>query len=235
MGNISIFFALSAGLFSFFSPCVFPLIPAYVAHLTDGTVSSGKVNTDKRTLFFRSISFILGFSIVFVLLGASASFIGQLFLDNKKLIQMIGGILIIIFGSQMIGIFNIKFLMFEKRFVQKNDSKSTSARSFILGVAFGSGWTPCVGLALSSILLLASSSETILSGMILLWFYALGLGIPFLLLSMIVTYSLNVVKKINKFLPKLSLINGWVLIIMGVLLFTGQMQKISAYLSAFTV
>lgn len=235
MENISIYFALSAGLLSFFSPCVFPLIPAYVAHLTDGTVSSGKVNTEKRVLFLRSISFILGFSIVFVLLGASASFVGQLFLKNKLLIQMLGGILIIIFGLQMLGIFKIKFLMSEKRFVQKEYTKATSVRSFILGLAFGSGWTPCVGLALSSILLLASSSETIYSGMFLLWIYSLGLGIPFLILSVIVTYSLNVVKKINKLLPKLSVVNGVILIVMGILLFTGQMQKISAYLSTYSI
>ncbi|KAF0815708.1 MULTISPECIES: cytochrome c biogenesis CcdA family protein [Cytobacillus] len=234
MENLSIYFALSAGLLSFFSPCVFPLIPAYVAHLSDGTVSSGKVNTNKRVLLLRSISFILGFSIVFVLLGASASFVGQLFLENKKLIQMFGGILIIIFGIQILGIFKIKFLMSEKRFIHNSSSKANSIRSFILGLAFGSGWTPCVGLALSSILLLASSTETVFSGMLLLWIYSLGLGIPFLLLSIIVTYSLNVVKKINKILPKLSLINGWVLILMGILLFTGQMQKISSYLSTFT-
>lgn len=235
MENISILFALSAGLLSFFSPCVFPLIPAYVAHLTDGTISSGKVKADKKVLFFRSISFILGFSIVFVLLGASASIVGQLFLENKKLIQMLGGLLIVFFGLQMLGIFNFKFLMFEKSFMHKIDFKITSIRSFILGIAFGSGWTPCVGLAFSSILLLASSSETIYSGMFLLWIYSLGLGIPFLALSMVVTYSLKIVKRINKLLPKLSLINGWILIIMGVLLFTGQMQRISSYLSAFTI
>lgn len=147
---------------------------------------------------------------------------------------MFGGILIIIFGIQILGIFKIKFLMSEKRFIHNSSSKANSIRSFILGLAFGSGWTPCVGLALSSILLLASSTETVFSGMLLLWIYSLGLGIPFLLLSIIVTYSLNVVKKINKILPKLSLINGWVLILMGILLFTGQMQKISSYLSTFT-
>ncbi|MDZ5472274.1 cytochrome c biogenesis protein CcdA [Bacillus sp. 31A1R] len=234
MENITILFALTAGLLSFFSPCVFPLIPAYVAHLTDGNVSSGKVNVSQKVLLTRSISFILGFSVVFVLLGASASFVGQLFLDNKKLIQMIGGLLIIIFGIQMLGIFKIKFLMMEKRFSFKENSKATTLRSFILGVAFGSGWTPCVGLALSSILLLASSSETVFSGMGLLWVYSLGLGIPFLMISFIVTYSLNVVKKVNKILPKLSKVNGWILIVMGVLLFTGQMQKISAYFSSFT-
>lgn len=235
MENITIFFALTAGVLSFFSPCVFPLIPAYVAHLTDGSVKDGKVNTQKSVLLSRSISFIFGFSIVFVLLGASASVVGQVFLDNKKLIQMIGGFLIIIFGLQMLGVFKIKFLMTEKRFDYNRKSKASSLKSFILGLAFGSGWTPCVGLALSSILLLASSTETIYSGMFLLWIYALGLGIPFLLLSFLVTYSLNVVKRINKVLPKLSLVNGVILIIMGLLLFTGQMEKISAYLSTFTI
>lgn len=233
MENISIFFALFAGALSFFSPCVFPLIPAYVAHLTDGTVSSGKVQTEKKVLFTRSISFIIGFSIIFVLLGASASFVGHLFLDNKTLIQMIGGILIVVFGLQMLGLLKITFLMSEKRFNFKGKSKTNFFRSFTLGLAFGSGWTPCVGLALSSILVLASSSETIYSGMLLLWIYSLGLGIPFLILSVLVTYSLKGVKRINKLLPKLSVINGWILIVMGILLFTGQMQKIGTYLSSF--
>lgn len=135
----------------------------------------------------------------------------------------------------MLGVFKIKFLMTEKRFDYNRKSKASSLKSFILGLAFGSGWTPCVGLALSSILLLASSTETIYSGMFLLWIYALGLGIPFLMLSFLVTYSLNVIKRINKVLPKLSLVNGVILIIMGLLLFTGQMEKISAYLSTFTI
>lgn len=234
MENITIFFAISAGLLSFFSPCVFPLIPAYVAHLTDGTVSSGMVQTNRRVLLLRSISFILGFSVVFVLLGASASFIGQMFLDNKKLIQMLGGLLIIIFGLQMLGLLKLKFLMFEKKFTYDKPSKASSVRSFILGLAFGSGWTPCVGLALSSILLLASSTETVYSGILLLWVYSLGLGIPFLLISVIITYSLQMVKRINKLLPKLLVINGWILVIMGILLFTGQMQKISSYLSTIS-
>src|SRR5690606_37062184 len=99
--------------------------------------------------------------------------------------------------------------------------------------AFGSGWTPCVGLALSSILLLASSSETVYSGMILLLIYSLGLGIPFLLISIVVTYSLKTIRRVNKILPKLNKVNGWILIVMGVLLFTGQMQKLSSYLSSF--
>lgn len=234
MENISVFFAFLAGMLSFFSPCVFPLIPAYVAHLTDGSVSDGKVKTNKRVLLIRSLSFIIGFSIVFVLLGASASFIGQLFLDNRDLISMLGGILIIVFGLQMLGYFKLSFLMSEKRFEVQSASKATSVKSFVLGLAFGSGWTPCVGLALSSILLLASSSETVYSGMGLLLIYSLGLGIPFLLISMVVTYSLKAIKKINKVLPKLNIVNGWILIVMGILLFTGQMQKLSGYLSSFT-
>lgn len=232
--NITVLFAFFAGMLSFFSPCVFPLIPAYVAHLTDGTVAAGKINTSKRILLFRSMSFVIGFSIVFVLLGASASFIGQIFLDHRDLISMLGGILIIVFGLQMLGYFKMSFLMSEKRFEVQTTSRATSIKSFVLGLAFGSGWTPCIGLALSSILLLASSSETVYSGMVLLFIYSLGLGIPFLLISMVVTYSFKAIKRINKILPKLNTVNGWILIIMGVLLFTGQMQKLSGYLSSFT-
>lgn len=232
--NITIFIALLAGILSFFSPCIFPLVPAYVTHLTGSKIEDGRINLDKKILFVRSIAFILGFSIVFVMMGASASFIGQFFMEHRKLIGQISGILIITFGLQMAGILKLKFLMIEKRWDNKLEPKSFWS-SAVLGFAFGSGWTPCVGLALSSILLLAGSTETVYQGMLMLWIYSLGLGIPFLLISFLLSYSLTALKKINRFLPTLSLVNGWILVGLGVLLYTGQMQKISAWLARFTI
>ncbi|RXT07931.1 cytochrome c biogenesis CcdA family protein [Ammoniphilus sp. CFH 90114] len=234
MDNISIFFAFTAGMLSFFSPCIFPLIPAYIANLTGSTVQSEKIVVPKRVLMSRSIYFILGFSLVFMLMGASASVLGQLFAEYRGILEKVSGFLIIVFGMQMAGFLSLRFLMFEKRFEVDVSRKKNNGTSFLMGLAFGTGWTPCVGLALSSILLLAGSVDTMYSGLLLLLVYSLGLGIPFLLISWMITYSLGAVRKVNKMLPRLSLINGWILISMGLLLFTGQLQKLSAWLATFT-
>ena len=234
MGSITIFVAFTAGVLSFLSPCIFPLIPAYVAHLTGSMVQDNKMAVQKRLLMVRSVSFILGFSVVFVLMGASASFIGQFLAAKRDLIEKISGLLIVIFGLQMAKILNIKFFNYEKQWGGQQVKKASALNSFFTGLAFGSGWTPCVGLALSSILLLAGSSDTLFSGMLMLFVYSLGLGIPFIIISVIITYSLGVVKRINKFLPALSVINGWIMVALGLLLFSGQLQKLSAWLSSFT-
>lgn len=235
MENVSVLFAFTAGMLSFLSPCVFPLIPAYIANLTGATLGNNRIEVSKSLLMARSLSFILGFSLIFVLMGASASVLGQIFTHNRDIVQKISGLLIIVFGLQMAGILNLRFLMMEKHWEAKPAEEKNVWQSFILGISFGAGWTPCVGLALSSILLLAGASNTVYSGMFLLFIYSLGLGIPFLAISLIITYSLRVVRKINRSLGLLSLINGWILIGMGLLLFTGQLQKISAWLASFTV
>lgn len=235
MENVSVLFAFTAGMLSFLSPCVFPLIPAYVANLTGSTLGNNKIEVSKRLLLIRSLSFIMGFSLIFVLMGASASALGQIFIHNRDIIQKISGFLIIIFGLQMAGILRLRFLMMEKHWEAKQTEEKNVWRSFILGMSFGAGWTPCVGLALSSILLLAGSTNTVYSGMVMLAVYSLGLGIPFLAISIIITYSLRFVKRINRSLGLLSIINGWILIGMGLLLFTGQLQKISAWLASFSI
>lgn len=235
MENVSVLFAFTAGMLSFLSPCVFPLIPAYVANLTGSSYGDNRIEVSKRVLFTRSIAFILGFSLIFVLMGASASTVGRLFANYRDLIQMISGILIIIFGLQMAGVIKLRFLMTEKRWEGKQEAGNSLWRSLIMGISFGAGWTPCVGLALSSILLLAGSAETIYSGMFLLFIYSMGLGLPFLAISLIITYSFKVVKTINSKLGILSIISGWILVAMGILLFTGQLQRISAWLSQFAL
>lgn len=234
MENISVLFAFTAGILSFLSPCVFPLIPAYVANLTGSTFGDDRMEVSKRVLLIRSVCFIIGFSIIFVLMGASASVVGRLFTHNRDIVQKISGVLIILFGLQMVGVLKLRFLMMEKRWEGKQAKETSAWRSLILGISFGAGWTPCVGLALSSILLLAGSANTVYSGMFMLLVYSLGLGIPFLAISLIITYSFKVVKSINRRLGLLSIINGWILVGMGLLLYAGQLQKISAYLSRFT-
>ncbi|MFD2117381.1 cytochrome c biogenesis CcdA family protein [Paenibacillus yanchengensis] len=235
MENATVFVALLAGVLSFLSPCVFPLLPAYVSHLTGTVVENNKIAANKRVLMVRSIFFILGFSIIFVAMGASASFIGQFLVGNRDWIEKISGLLIIIFGLQMAGMLSLRFLMMDKKFINTDNKKAGNFSSMLLGLAFGSGWTPCVGLALSSILLLAGSSETLYSGMWLLFVYSIGLGIPFLLISLALTYSLSILRKINRWLPLLSKINGWILIGMGLLVFTGQLTKITAWLAKYSL
>jgi len=234
MDNISVFAAFAAGMLSFLSPCVFPLIPAYVSHLTGSSFQDGKLVVHRGKLMVQSLSFIVGFSLVFIAMGASASFIGRFFAQERDLFQKISGLLIIVFGLQMAGLFNLRLLMSGKTWEIKTNRSRGAIRSLLTGVAFGAGWSPCVGLALSSILLLAGSAETLWNGIGLLAVYSLGLGVPFLLISWLLTYSLQFMKKMNRWIPLLSKLNGWLLIGLGFLLFTGQLQKISAWLSQYT-
>ncbi|MBT2638172.1 cytochrome c biogenesis protein CcdA [Bacillus sp. ISL-39] len=234
MTEIGLFFAFTAGILSFFSPCVFPLLPAYITHLTGGKIEGSKVAVDRTTLFTRSFGFIVGFSLIFIVMGASASFLGQVFANYRTIVMQIAGLLIIIFGLQMAGLLNIKFLMMEKKVQSETKSKGAFGSVF-LGMAFASGWSPCVGLALSSILLLASSSDTLYQGMYLLTSYSFGMAVPFLIISFVISYSLKAIKKINKYLSKLALVNGMIMVGMGFLVLSGQMQKISAWLSAYSL
>lgn len=234
MNDLGLFFALSAGVLSFFSPCVFPLLPAYITHLTGGKIEDAELHVDRTKLYMRSIGFIIGFSAIFIALGASASFIGNLLMNYRIALMQIAGLLIIIFGLQMAGLLKVKFLMKEKKFHSVHKSKNI-AGSVLLGMAFASGWSPCVGLALSSILLLASSSETLMEGIFLLSAYSLGMAVPFFIISILISQSLKTMRKINKYLSKLAFINGLVMIMLGFLVLSGQMQKISAWLSIYSL
>lgn len=234
MENVTIYVAFIAGLVSFFSPCVFPLVPAYVANLTGSTIEGGRVAVGKRTVFTRSIAFIIGFSLIFVLLGASASFLGSALAHYQDIIAQFGGVLIIVFGMQMAGILKMKWFMDEKRFRMDSKKEKNIWRSGILGIVFAAGWSPCIGLALSSILIIAGTSGTMGTGIMMLIIYSLGLAIPFMAISVLVTYSLKVIKNINKWLGTISVVSGWLLILLGILLLTGQLQKISAWLQSIS-
>ncbi len=236
MDVLTVFIALAAGALSFLSPCVFPLIPAYVSHITGSAIRNNKIEVDRKLLLLRSITFILGFSVVFIAMGASASMVGRIFAEQRELVQKVSGLLIVLFGLQMAGWLQLRWFMANKsRDTARLQSAGGSLRSFLTGLAFGSGWTPCIGIALSSILLMAGSSETLWSGIGMLAVYSLGLGIPFLLISVVLTYSTGVMKIINQYVPVLSKINGWLFIGMGLLLFTGQLQKIGAWLARYTL
>ena len=221
-----LFIAFSAGLISFLSPCVLPLIPGYVSYIS-GQSLQNIIETNKIN-FFALILFCLGFSSVFVILGASASFLGQVFLQNSDTLRIIAGIVIIIFSLQLIGLINIPYLNYEKRFDAKESRNILFP--YVIGLAFGFGWTPCIGPILGSILALASIEETLSRATILLIFYSLGLAIPFILSGYLIQKFLLFSKNFREKISLISKIGGIILLITGILILFNQLQAIGFYI-----
>ena len=223
---IEFFIAFGAGLISFLSPCVLPLIPGYISYISGQSLQN--ILESKKINLFSLILFCLGFSSVFVILGASASFLGNILLQNSEFLRIIAGIIIIIFSLQLIGILKIPYLNFEKRFDAK-ESKNILF-PYVIGVAFGFGWTPCIGPILGSILALASIEETLSRAVILLISYSLGLAIPFVLSGYLIQKFLLFSKNFKKNINLISKIGGITLLITGVLILTNQLQAIGFYI-----
>ena len=223
---IELFIAFGAGLISFLSPCVLPLIPGYISFISGASLN--ELLEKKRINPVPLILFSLGFSFVFIIFGAAASFLGQLLLENSNTLRIVAGLIIIIFSFQLIGIININFLNFEKKiYTQRNNNIWFS---FIVGMAFGFGWTPCIGPILGSILALASTEETILRAIILLSFYSLGLAIPFVLSGYLIQRFLMFSKNFKKNINLVSKIGGLILLITGILILTNQLQVLGYYI-----
>ena len=218
--------AFGAGLISFLSPCVLPLIPGYISYISGQSLQ--EILNKKEINFFSLILFCLGFSTVFVILGASASFLGQTLLQNSEILRIAAGIIIIIFSLQLIGIINIPYLNFEKRFDAKESRNILFP--YVIGVAFGFGWTPCIGPILGSILALASIEETLSRAVILLILYSLGLAIPFVLSGYLIQKFLLFSKNFRKNIDLISKIGGIILLITGILILTNQLQAIGFYI-----
>ena len=218
--------AFGAGLISFLSPCVLPLIPGYISYISGQSLQ--EILNKKEINFFPLILFCLGFSTVFVILGASASFLGQTLLQNSEILRIVAGIVIITFSLQLIGIINIPYLNFEKRFDAK-ESRNTLF-PYVIGVAFGFGWTPCIGPILGSILALASIEETLTRAVILLILYSLGLAIPFVLSGYLIQRFLLFSKNFRKNINLISKIGGIILLVTGILILTNQLQAIGFYI-----
>jgi len=218
--------AFGAGLISFLSPCVLPLIPGYISYISGQSLQN--ILDTKKINLFPLVLFCLGFSSVFTILGASASFLGQALLQNSEILRIIAGIVIIIFSLQLIGFINISYLNFEKRF----DAKKSKNIFFpyIIGVAFGFGWTPCIGPILGSILALASIEETLSRAILLLIFYSLGLAIPFVLSGYLIQRFLLLSKNFKKNINLISKIGGAILLVTGILILTNQLQAIGFYI-----
>ena len=218
--------AFGAGLISFLSPCVLPLIPGYISYISGQSLQ--EILNKKEINFFSLILFCLGFSTVFVILGASASFLGQTLLQNSEILRIAAGIIIIIFSLQLIGIINIPYLNFEKRFDAKESRNILFP--YVIGVAFGFGWTPCIGPILGSILALASIEETLSRAVILLILYSLGLAIPFVLSGYLIQKFLLFSKNFRKNINLISKIGGIILLITAILILTNQLQAIGFYI-----
>jgi cytochrome c-type biogenesis protein len=220
------FIAIGAGLLSFLSPCVLPLIPGYISFVSGQSLQ--EIINQKKNKLKPLILFCLGFSTVFILLGATASVIGQIFLQNSDVLRIVAGFIIIIFSLQLIGILNLNFLNFEKRF----EAKKTNNIFFpyLIGLAFGFGWTPCIGPILGSILALASMEETLLRAITLLSFYSLGLSIPFVLSGYLIQRFLIFSKNIKKNINLISKVGGSILLITGILILTNQLQTLGFYI-----
>jgi cytochrome c-type biogenesis protein len=221
-----LFIAFVAGLISFLSPCVLPLIPGYISFISGQSLN--ELLQKKKINLLPLILFSLGFSTVFIIFGAAASLLGKILLQNSQTLRIVAGLVIILFSLQLIGIINIKFLNFEKKIYTKKSNNIWF--SFIIGMAFGFGWTPCIGPILGSILALASTEETIFRAIILLSFYSLGLAIPFILSGYLMQRFLMFSKNFKKNINLVSKIGGFILLITGVLILTNQLQVLGFYI-----
>jgi len=231
--NVSIFVALSAGVISFLSPCILPLIPSYIAFITGISIEELSLEESlrqvRKKVIANSLMFILGFSLIFIALGASATFLGKFLFRNIRWFEIIGGALVILFGIHFTGIFRLRFLDREKK-VHLKKKPLGYLGTCLVGIAFGAGWTPCVGPILGSILTMAATTQNILKGIVLLAFYSIGIGVPFFLSGLIIHRFFEYFKAIRKYFKVITVAGGVLLIIVGILLISGYFSSMSAYL-----
>jgi cytochrome c-type biogenesis protein len=235
MTDVTYLTALAAGFLSFISPCVLPLIPGYISFVSGASLDEMRGPADsaaRRKVFLTSMAFVAGFSVVFIALGASATAIGKLIFQNLPVLSKIAGVLIILFGLHMMGVFRLAVLDSEKR--AHTQRKPTSlGGAMLVGAAFALGWSPCIGPILAGILVIAGSKDTILEGVLLLAVYSLGLGVPFLLTSLAIDRFFSVTAKIRKHYHAIEMMSGGLLVAIGLLIFTGQLTIIVRYLEPY--
>ena len=221
-----IIIAFGAGLISFLSPCVLPLIPGYISYISGSSIND--LVEKKNVNLIPIIFFTVGFSIVFIIFGAASTFLGQVLLQNSYELRIVAGLIIIILSLHIIGLINIGFLNYEKR-IQTNINKNFFS-PILIGMAFAFGWTPCIGPILGSILVLASTEESLGRGILLLFFYSIGLAIPFILSGYLMQKFLIFSKNFKNNIDKVSKIGGIILLITGILIITNQLQALGYYL-----
>lgn len=228
ISQVTVGLSFLAGLASFLSPCVFSLVPAYIGYL-GGRAAGGEATENNRFITFtHGLAFVLGFSLVFITLGVASSAFGRLLFDMRFVLAKVGGIVVIIFGLHMIGIFRIPFLEYDTRVQRVPDRKWGYLSSALMGVFFSAGWAPCVGPVLGAILTLALNGGSISTGVSLLSAYSAGLAIPFLIAALGVGWVSLTLKKYGKVMHYIEIGMGVILVILGVMLFAGIFERIAA-------
>ena len=233
--EIGIAVAFGAGILSFLSPCVLPLVPSYLSFVSGvGLDDLETGGTDaRRTAFIHSLFFVLGFSLIFMALGASASFIGRLLRAYQLWIARIGGGVVVLLGLYLLGLRPGLFLARERRIHLKNKPLGYLG-STLVGVTFGAGWSPCIGPILGGILMFAATREMMTDGLLLLGFYSLGLAVPFLVSSLAVSWFLSTFARFRRYLPWVERVSGALLVLVGILLITGRFTALAAWATQFT-
>ena len=239
MESVSLVAAFVAGVLSFISPCVLPLVPGYLSFVSGVTLDEmrGKADADaasagRRRVFVASVAFVIGFSLVFIGLGASASAVGQFLMNQLSLIGKVAGAVIVLFGLHMMGVLKLNWLYREKRF-QTERKPAGPLGAMLVGIAFAFGWTPCIGPILAAILTVAASKDTVGEGVKLLAVYSAGLGIPFLLASLAVNQFFAAFAKIRRYYHAIEVVSGALLVAIGVLIFTNRFTLIAQYLTPY--
>jgi len=232
MGNISLITAFGAGLLSFISPCVLPIVPGYLSFISGVSIEELQEKKSKtiNRVFFNSLFFVLGFSVVFIALGASATIVSGFLLSYSHIIGKVAGALIFVLGLHFLGLFKIKWLNYEKRF-HVGSKQLGLVGSFFVGFAFAFGWTPCIGPILAGILAIAAAEESVGRGITLLSFYSAGLAVPFLLTALAFNKFLSVSSRIKKHFRLVEIIGGVFLIVIGLLIFTNSLGYLSSIIS----
>jgi cytochrome c-type biogenesis protein len=234
--TLGLLVAFTAGLLSFLSPCVLPLIPSYATFITGMSLdelTSAKENVARRSIMVHGVLFVLGFSLVFMILGASATFLGSLLRVYSDWVGRVGGVLLILFGLYLLGVLRMPGAEREWR-VQLSDKPVGYLGTVVVGIAFGAGWTPCIGPVLGGILTLAATTGSVGQGVGLLAVYSLGLAVPFLLATLLLERFLTSFKRFREYLPWVSRASGALLLVMGLLLVTGSFTILSGMLARFT-
>jgi len=231
MDNVTLIPAFAAGVASFISPCVLPLVPGYISFISGVSLEQlrqDQTESVRRSVILTSLVFIAGFSTIFILLGASATYAGRFLLQNKILFNRIAGIIIILFGLHVAGLFQIKFLNYEKRF-NMNRKPVGVLSAFFVGLAFAAGWTPCIGPILATILIVASNQESSVQGILLLTSYSLGLAIPFFLTAIALNSFLGFFSWLKRHYRAIEYASGALLVVVGLMVITNQFTRLAGY------